>query len=140
MKGIILAGGAGSRLNPLTKSISKQLIPVYDKPMIYYPLSALMLAGIKDILIISTPQDLPKFMELFRDGQEIGLNISYQDQPKPEGIAQAFIIGKEFIGKDSVCLILGDNIFYGHSLSMTLQKIAYVEGIKKKNDFSCMCI
>jgi len=124
MKGIILAGGSGSRLNPLTKVICKQLIPVYDKPMIYYPLSTLMLAGIRDILIISTPQDLPKFMELFEDGGKIGLNISYQEQPKPEGIAQAFIIGEEFIGKDSVCLILGDNIFYGHSLSMTLQKMA----------------
>jgi len=124
MKGIILAGGSGSRLNPLTKVISKQLIPVYDKPMIYYPLSILMLAGIKDILIISTPQDLPKFELLFGEGREIGLNISYKEQPRPEGIAQAFIIGEEFIGNDSVCLILGDNIFYGHSFSMTLQKMA----------------
>jgi len=128
MKGIILAGGSGSRLNPLTKVISKQLIPVYDKPMIYYPLSTLMLAGIKDILIISTPKELPKFIDLFGDGREIGLNISYKEQPKPEGIAQAFIIGEEFIGKDAVCLILGDNIFYGHSLSMTLQKMA---GLKR---------
>ena len=124
MKGIILAGGSGTRLNPLTKVISKQLIPVYDKPMVYYPLSILMLAGIKDILIISTPQDLPKFEFLFSEGREIGLNISYKEQPRPEGIAQAFIIGEEFIGEDSVSLILGDNIFYGHSLSMTLQKMA----------------
>ncbi len=123
MKGIILAGGSGSRLNPLTKVISKQLIPVYDKPMIYYPLSTLMLAGIRDILIISTPQDLPKFRELFGDGKEMGIKFSYKEQPKPEGIAQAFIIGKEFIGEDSVCLILGDNIFYGHSFSTTLQKM-----------------
>jgi len=123
MKGIILAGGAGNRFNPLTKVISKQLIPVYDKPMIYYPLSTVILAGIKEILIISTPQDLYKFRELFGDGREFGLNISYKEQPKPEGIAQAFIIGEEFIGKDSVCLILGDNIFYGHNLSMTLQRM-----------------
>ena len=124
MKGIILADGAGTRLDPLTRPICKQLIPVYDKPMIYYPLSTLMLAGVKDVLIISTPLDLPKFTELFGDGKEIGLNISYKKQPKPEGIAQAFIIGEDFIGKDSVCLILGDNIFYGHSLSITLQRMA----------------
>jgi glucose-1-phosphate thymidylyltransferase len=128
MKGIILAGGTGTRLNPLTKAVSKQLIPVYDKPMVYYPLSTLMLAGIKDILIISTPQDLPKFTDLFGNGQDIGLTISYKEQPKPEGIAQSFIIGEEFIGTNSVCLILGDNIFYGHNFSMTLQRIA---GLKK---------
>ena len=127
MKGIILAGGVGSRLNPLTKVTSKQLIPVYDKPMIYYPLSILMLAGIRDILIISTPQDLPKFIDLFSEGKDMGLNISYKEQPKPEGIAQVFIIGEEFIGKDSVCLILGDNIFYGHNFSLTLQKIAVLK-------------
>ena len=121
IKGIILAGGSESRLKPLTKVISKQLIPVYDKPMIYYPLSILMLAGIKDILIISTPQDLPKFEYLFDEGKEIGLDISYKEQLRPDMIAQAFIIGEEFIGKDLMCLILGDNIFYGHNLSMTLQ-------------------
>ena len=124
MKGIVLAGGSGSRLNPLTKVTSKQLIPVYDKPMIYYPLSTLMLGGIIDILIISTPKDLPKFMDLFEDSKDIGLSFSYKEQPKPEGIAQAFIIGEEFIGDDSVCLILGDNLFYGHNLSKILQNVA----------------
>jgi len=127
MKGVILAGGSGSRLSPLTKSMSKQLIPIYDKPMIYYPLSTLMLAGIKDILIISTPKDLPKYMDLFGDGREIGLNFFYKEQPKPEGIAQAFIIGEEFIGNDSVCLILGDNLFYGHNFSETLQNMSKIK-------------
>lgn len=121
MKGIILAGGAGTRLYPLTNIASKQLMPVYDKPMIYYPLSTLMLAGIKDILVISTPHDLPRFKDLFLDGSHIGLDISYTEQPKPEGIAQAFILGKDFIGNDSVCLILGDNIFYGQAFSQKLQ-------------------
>src|SRR5574344_550082 len=138
MKGIVLAGGSGTRLYPITKGVSKQMIPIYDKPMIYYPISVLMLAGIRDILVISAPTDLPAFERLLGDGSDFGVHFSYKVQPSPDGLAQAFIIGEEFIGDDSVCMVLGDNIFQGTGFQNLLkQAVANAESNRKATVFGC---